>query len=85
MCALRASNLILPPPPPNTTSFRRLCNYPEVNLDNTIEAKQNEAYVASTDIIVKGNQAYVTSIITEKNAAYKPVTTVETVDEYDYI
>ena len=51
-------------------------DHPEVgmDLDNTIEAKQNEAYVANTDII-----------ITEKNAAYRPVTAVETIDEYDYI
>ena len=74
-------------------------NYPEVDLGDTIEAKQNEAYATTIDIITKGNEAYGTSsdiftegnqayavnITTEKNAAYKPVTTVETVDEYDYI
>ena len=62
-------------------------NYPEVDLDNTNEAKQNEAYVTNTDItternqaygtsndmtITEGNQAYAMNIITEKNAVYKP-------------
>ena len=58
-------------------------DHPEVDLDNTIEAKQNEAYVTNTDIITA--EAYATNIITEKNTAYRPVTTVETIDEYDYI
>ncbi len=57
-------------------------NYPEVNLD-TIGAKQNVAYVTNIDVITEGNQAYATNI--EKNAAYGPVTSVETADEYDYI
>ena len=56
-------------------------NFPEVNVD-TIEAKQNEAYVTYTDIITEGNQAYGTNIATEINSAYGPV---ETADEYDYI
>ena len=62
-------------------------NYPEVDLDNiTIETKQNDAYGTNTDnIITEGNQVYATNITTEKNAAYKPVTTVEAVNEYDYI
>ena len=61
-------------------------NYPEVNLD-TIEAKQNVAYMSNTesDVITEGNQAYATSIAFEKNMAYGPVTSVETADEYDYI
>ena len=33
----------------------------------------------------EGNQAYTTNITTEKNTAYKPVTTGETVDVYEYI
>ena len=61
-------------------------NYPEVDLADSIEAKQNEAYATNIDIFTEGNQAYyATNITTEKNVAYKPVTTVETVDEYDYI
>ena len=58
-------------------------NFPEVNVD-TIEAKQNEAYVTHTNnIITEGNQAYYgTNIATEVNSAYGPV---ETADEYDYI
>ena len=60
-------------------------NYPEVGLDNTIEAKQNEAYVVHSGIIIEGNQAYATNVITKKNASYKPVSTTETIDEYDYI
>ena len=88
-------------------------NYPEVDLGDSIEAKQNEVYATTTDIITEGNeayatnsniftegnqayatnidiltegnQAYVTNITTEKNTAYKPVTIVEDVDEYDYI
>ena len=60
-------------------------DHPEVDLDNTIEAKQNEAYVTNTDIITEGNQAYAMNVITEKNTAYRPVTTVKAVDEYDYI
>ena len=75
-------------------------NYPEVDLGDSIEAKQNEAYATTTDIITEGNVVYAmnsdiftegqgdqayANIATEKNAAYKSVTTVETVDEYDYI
>ena len=60
-------------------------NYPEVDLGDAIEAKQNEAYATTTDIITEGNQAYATNITTEKNEAYKPVTAIEAVDEYDYI
>ena len=70
-------------------------NYPEVDLGDTIEAKQNEAYAATIDIITEGNQAYATNgaidIFTEGNQAYamnittEPVTIVEAVDEYDYI
>ena len=88
-------------------------NYPEVDLGDSIEAKQNEAYATTTnivsegneayatnsdiftegnqayatniDILTEGNQAYATNITTEKNTAYKPVTIVEAVDEYDYI
>ena len=56
-------------------------NYPEVDLD-TIEAKQNEAYVKNTDIVTEGNQAYATNIATEINSAYGPV---EITNEYDYI
>ena len=63
-------------------------NYPEVNLD-TIEAKQNVAYMSNieSDVIAEGNinQAYATNIAFEKNVAYGPVTSVETADEYDYI
>ena len=46
---------------------------PEVDMDNTIEAKQNEAYVTNTDVIIQENQAYGTNIdgiITEGNKAY---------------
>ena len=46
---------------------------PKVDMDNTIEAKQNEAYVANTDVIVQENQAYGTNIdgiITEGNKTY---------------
>ena len=69
---------------------------PEVDIDNTIEAKQNVAYVTNTDVIVEvneayatriateGNQAYATSITTEKNAAYEPVNTTETADVHVY-
>ena len=61
-------------------------NYPEFDLTNsTIETKQNEAHAASTAITMERNQAYVMSIITEKNAAYKSVNSDEIVDEYDYI
>ena len=58
----------------------------EVDLADSIEAKQNEAYATNIDIFTEGNQAYyATNITTEKNVAYKPMTTAETVDEYDYI
>jgi hypothetical protein len=58
-------------------------NFPEVDVD-TIEAKQNEAYVTHTNITTEGNQAYGTNdiITTETNSAYG---TIETADEYDYI
>ena len=42
------------------------------------------SYVTNT-VQNRGNQAYTTNIITEKNTAYKPVTTGETVDVYEYI
>lgn len=35
-------------------------NYPQMNFDSTIEAKQNEAY--ATNIITQENEAYATSI-----------------------
>ena len=60
-------------------------NYPKFDV-HTIEAKQNEAYVAHTEfnISMEGNQAYGTNnnIMTEINSAYGQV---ETADEYDYI
>ena len=46
---------------------------PEVDMDNTIEAKQNEAYVTNTDVTVEENQAYganIDGIIMEGNKAY---------------
>ena len=43
---------------------------PEINADNTIEAKQNVAYVTNTDVIVEVNEAYATRIVTEGNEAY---------------
>ena len=46
---------------------------PEVDVDSTIEAKQNEAYVTNTDIIVEENETYGTSIdgiTTVGNQAY---------------
>ena len=48
-------------------------NYPEVDVDNTIEAKQNKASRSNTDIITERNQSYGTNldnIITEGNQAY---------------
>ena len=58
---------------------------PKVDVDNPIEAKENEAYVTNTDVILEGNQAYATNVTTEQNIAYKPVITGEIVDEYDYV
>ena len=52
---------------------------PKVDVDNTIEAKEDEADVTNT---IEGNQAYATNITTEQNTAYKPVITDEVVDEY---
>ena len=43
---------------------------PEVDTDNTIEAKQNVAYVTNTDVVVEMNEAYATNIITEGNEVY---------------
>ena len=43
----------------------------EVDADNTIEAKQNVAYVTNTDVVVEVNEAYyATRIATEGNEAY---------------
>ena len=45
----------------------------EVDQDSTIEAKQNEAYVTTIDIYMKGNPAYATNgdhIVAEGNQAY---------------
>ena len=62
-------------------------NYPQMNFDSTIEAKQNEAYVTHTELNIstEENQAYGTNnniIMTEINSAYGQVATA---DEYDYI
>ena len=43
---------------------------PEVDVDNTIEAKQNVAYVMNTDVTVEVNEAYAKSIVMEGNEAY---------------
>ena len=48
-------------------------NYPEVDVGNTIEAKQNKASRSNTDINTERNQSYGTNvdmIITEGNQAY---------------
>ena len=62
-------------------------NLPEVADPDTIEAKQNEAYVTCThtNVTTEGNQAYGISnanIATGIHSVYEPV---ETADEYDYI
>ena len=44
---------------------------PEVDTDDTIEAKQNVAYVPNTDVVVEVNEAYyATRIAIEGNDAY---------------
>jgi hypothetical protein len=43
---------------------------PEMDVDNTIEAKQNMAYVTNTDVIIEANEAYATNIVLEGNEAY---------------
>ena len=61
---------------------------PKVDINDTIEAKQNVAYVTNTDLIVEvndatriateGNEAYATNIITEGNQAYATCITIAT-------
>ena len=56
-----------------THTDESMYSYPVVDPDQSIETKRNNAYAVS--------------IVTEKNEAYKPISTAtgETIDEYDYI
>ena len=59
---------------------------PEVDIDNTIEAKQNVAYATNTDLIAEVNEAYyyATRIATEGNEAYATNITTEGNQAYSY-